>query len=159
MQNRTPPSKQPILVALLIAFTAPVAFLLFYPLRPKTVLQNQSAAIGYIHQLSQLEAEFARKHPDRGFACNLAELPPATVGVPGATNESFSGYRFSTLNCDASSQQAVQHYQLVGLPTDPREQLSSVCTDETTKVWLGANGSAEDCFRKTKPAPPQIRED
>jgi hypothetical protein len=148
----------PITIAMLIAFAAPVAFVAFYPLRPKATIQNQSAAVGYIRALNKLEADYARKHRDQGFACNLKDLPAAAVGVPGASNEKFSGYKFAMQNCGANKG-PVTHYQIYAVPTDSKSKLSAVCTDESGNIWLGAEGSKEACFKKTKQAPTPTRED
>lgn len=115
--------------------------LLFYGYRPKTILQNDSAAIGRLRQLSESQTAYSAQHPERGFACSLADL--------SATGE-YSGYRY-LLRCETSPGGAAARYELVAQPLETgKTGARTYCVTEERLIWFNERGSTPDCLRAHK---------
>jgi|SRR3954462_6515892 hypothetical protein len=115
---------------------------LLYRFTGKTVSQNDSAAIGRLHQIGEAEKEYAAKHPDRGYSCDLAAL---------SHESSYSGYKFS-LHCSSTS--PISGYAVIAQPVEiGKTGLRTYCVTEALQVWYSANNSSSDCFASRRPVP------
>jgi hypothetical protein len=118
-----------------------VAVLFFFDLRPNTVEQNDSAAIGRLRRLSEAQDSYAAQNPNKGFACNLSDI---------AGESQYSGYRFS-LVCNHPAGKS-SSYELIAQPlTIGKTGLRTYCITEKKEVWFGADGSASDCLATRQP--------
>jgi hypothetical protein len=105
--------------------------------RTKTVRQNDSAAIGKLRHLSEAEMNYIKEHPERGFACSLAEL---------SESDQYSGYKLY-LSCGTGSNGAASSFQLVAQPLEPKKTgIDTYCVTQERQIWHDANGSIQKCL-------------
>jgi hypothetical protein len=117
------------------------------------VAQNESAAVGSLRKLNNLESQYAAAHADKGFACGLALLQPTeemkeTFG-PYATllTGVWSGYKFAVVGCEARASGAVTHYAVTAVPVNPyKTGVRAFCTDESGNIFYEHTGSGSECL-------------
>ena len=115
--------------------------------------QNESAAIGSLRTLNTLEAQYAAKHPEKGFACDLSQLKPAgkTISAYDPTETLltgvWSGYKFEIVSCEPDSHGVASRYRATAVPLRRVETgIRAFCSDESGRVFYDPDGSAANCL-------------
>jgi len=143
-----------VLLALSIPF---IAFVLVVSITPARIghgyQQNESAAIGGLRTLAQLEQSYSTSHAEKGFACDLANLRPE--GSSELTNDRvialaggrFSGYRFTLTGCSSDETGKASQYEIYAIPESPGNTgVSAFCSDQTGEIFVDPDGSAAACL-------------
>jgi len=121
---------------------------------------REASAAGYLHRLTELQAQYAAAYPTKGFACKLSELRPATPAEDSEPTEEFlvsnsrSGYRFALSECTPDANGIVSRYRLTAVPihrTAADSELHAFCTDQSGQIWHDPSGSAETCLASRRP--------
>lgn len=103
----------------------------------KTVLQNDSAAIGKLRRMSEAEMKYVREHPEGGFACSLSEL---------SERDQYSGYKFY-LSCGTGPNGAASTFQLVAQPLEQKKTgINTYCVTQDKQIWYDPTGSVQKCL-------------
>jgi hypothetical protein len=113
--------------------------------------QNESAAIGALRAISDLQNRYALTHQGEGFACELNVLSSldGSDRVGQILSGTWSGYKFRLTSCTAGSNGAVIKYALLAEPTKPHiNGVKTFCTDQSGEIFFEAEGSAEKCLRE-----------
>jgi hypothetical protein len=122
------------------------------------VRQNESAAVGSLRKLHDLQSKYAAVHPNEGFACELQLLRPAedTTTAYDSTKAllagEWSGYRFVVAGCTPTEKGIVIHYRITAVPV--ARGLTGVrafCTDESGTLFYEESGSATECLSSRLP--------
>jgi hypothetical protein len=106
-------------------------------------LGQLDAAIATVHELVVAEAKFARAHPERGYTCNLFELPDGgwidderidkQLIKTLATTGKRSGFSFEIRGCQQVDGKPNPTYKIIALPLndgDP-DGRDNVCADQS----------------------------
>jgi hypothetical protein len=155
--------KFPILLATL-AIALAFWLAIFPPVTPRVFL-NLRRAVGAIRNLNLAEHEYAARHPDAGFACNLHDLVERgsdgpyraalvdSVLAPGTK----SSYRFD-VRCAQRGNQKKDGYTITAIPIEPGINGKYVlCSDQTGEIWNSESGVASDCLATHKPIEQKYR--
>ena len=140
-----------ILSAILLVFALTPRFL------PSGTRQNESAAVGALRRIHDLQNQYAATHPNEGFACQLQRLrqgdhttndyDPATVPLSGQ----WSGYKFVLVECAPTKNGIVIRYQLAAVPiTRGLTGVRAFCMDESGTLFYTQSGSAAECLSSRK---------
>jgi hypothetical protein len=119
--------------------------------------QNESAAVGSLRRIHDLQSKYAATHPNEGFACQLQRLrqgdhatndyDPATAPLSGQ----WSGYKFVLVECTPAKNGIVIRYQLAAFPiTRGLTRVRAFCTDESGTLFYTQNSSATECLSSRK---------
>jgi hypothetical protein len=115
--------------------------LLFTPTHLKDVRKNDAVAISKLRRLATAQQAYANRHPDKGFACRLADLSEAS---------SSSGYQFS-LQCDSEAKKSVTEYQVTAEPLElGKTGIDVYCITELQAIWYD-HKSATKCLSAKQP--------
>jgi hypothetical protein len=119
---------------------------------------NESVTVSRLRRLNELQNSYAASDPAKGFACQLAQLKPATpVGDSYDPNEFLltgmqSGYKFAVTGCRTDPNGVVTQYQATAVPLEPAKSgFRAFCTDQTGAIWYDSKGSAENCVASRRP--------
>jgi hypothetical protein len=122
------------------------------------VRQNESAAVGSLRRIHELQTRFAAAHPTEGFACQLQRLRPsedATASydpTKALLSGEWSGYRFALAGCTPTEKEVVIHYQISAVPIWRRVTgLRAFCTDESGTPFYADSGSVTECVSARQP--------
>jgi len=116
---------------------------------------NESAAVGRLRDLNNLQHEYAADYPEKGFACALpllehSEKPPNRTDYdPGRflVTGTWSGYNFAVVSCNPNAEGMVSHYQATAVPSERGKTGSrAFCTDDSGELWYDRSGSAAECL-------------
>jgi hypothetical protein len=117
------------------------------------VAKYESAAVGSLRNIYELENVYATAHPDEGFACQLKQLQ-LTDDKPGAdghrmnllTSEWF-GYKFDLVGCTQEKNGVFSHYQVTAVPVKPGATgVRAFCTDQSGNIFFDHTGSGSECL-------------
>ena len=120
--------------------------------------QNESAAVGSLRKIHDLQSKYAAAHPKEGFTCQLQRLRPAettaTAYDPATTlfAGEWSGYKFVLAGCTPTEKGIVVRYQITAVPV--ARGLTGVrafCADESGTLFYEENGSATECLSSRLP--------
>lgn len=122
------------------------------------VRQNESAAVGSLRKIHDLQSKYAAAHPTEGFACQLQRLRPAedtTTAYDPSTallSGERSGYKFILVGCTLAENGIVIRYQITAVPIARGSTgMRAFCTDESGKLFYEENGSATECLSSRLP--------
>jgi hypothetical protein len=123
---------------------------IFPPSTPRVFL-NQRRAVQSIGNLNLAEHEYAVRHPDKGFACDLGNLgEQATLVDPVLASGTKSAYNFE-IRCPKSGHKATT-YTITAIPVEPgRTGEYALCADQSGEIWYSEDGSPSNCLRMHKP--------
>jgi hypothetical protein len=113
--------------------------------------QNESAAVGSLRRIHDLETKYAASHPNEGFACELQQLRSVeNVTSTYPTNAlllgEWSGYKF-LIECSPTEKRIILRYQVTAVPSAPGVTgVRAFCADESGTVFYAENGSATECL-------------
>jgi hypothetical protein len=114
------------------------------------VAQNESAAVGSLRKLNNLEGQYAVAHADKGFACELTLLQPTEEmkeAYATLLTGVWSGYKFAVVGCVPGASGAVTHYAVTAVPVSPyRTGVRAFCTDESGDIFYDHSGSGSECL-------------
>jgi hypothetical protein len=115
--------------------------------------QNESAAMGGLRTLNNLENQYAAAHADQGFACDLALLQPTEemkeAYGPYATllSGAWSGYNFAVVGCVTGTNGGVIHYAMTAVPISRYGTgVRAFCSDESGSIFYDRAGSGAECL-------------
>jgi hypothetical protein len=147
-----------LVAAFLVSFLLVFAFSPHFHDSHAGVRQNESAAVGSLRKIHDLQSKYAAAHPKEGFACQLQKLRPAedpntaydptTVLLSGE----WSGYKFVLAGCTPTEKGVAIRYQITAVPV--ARGLTGVrafCADESGTLFYEENGSATDCLSSRLP--------
>jgi len=153
-------------LTVLTAFFIAIAFWLgIFPPRTTRVFLNQRRAVESIRNLNLAEREYAARHPDTGFACNLSDLgenssePLSRVALVDRVlvSGTKSSYRFE-IRCAQRGDQKATSYIITAIPVEPGTTGKyALCTDRTGEIWYSESGVASDCLTMRKPIEQKYR--
>jgi hypothetical protein len=150
--------KRGFLLALAAFFLAIVFWLGIYPPKTPRIFLNQRRAVASIRSLNLAEHDYAARHPNIGFACNLGDLDEqgskASSRVALADRVLASGtkssYRFD-IRCPSSVGMAPA-YTITAVPAELGiTGQYALCADQSGEIWYSENGSPSGCFATRKP--------
>jgi len=119
---------------------------------------NESAAVGRLRDLNDLQHKYATDHPEKGFACalplleyseppNRTDYDPRRFLVTGA----WAGYNFAIVNCYSNAEGKVNRYQATAVPTKRGTTgFRAFCTDDSGELWYNRDGSAPKCLQSRR---------
>lgn len=116
--------------------------------QPVTQPVNQT-----ISMLGFAEGEYARKHPEIGFTCSLADLVGdhedafSRMIDPKIATGPVNGYRFSVSGCNGTP---ADTFHVTAEPVTPGNGSKSYCVDPTGNVRSSSDGSAANCLSSGK---------
>jgi hypothetical protein len=120
--------------------------------------QNESAAVGSLRKIHELQSKYAAAHPTEGFTCQLQRLRPAEGTTdaydPAATlfSGGWSGYKFDLVGCAPTEKGIVLRYQATAVPTARgMTGMRAFCADESGTVFFAEDGSATECLSSRLP--------
>jgi hypothetical protein len=124
------------------------------------VASYESAAVGSLRRINELEGRYSVEHTKGGFACELSLLrPTAHMSGTDGRNEIFVNgeqreYRFKIVGCAAEPSGIVTHYQIVAVPLRPGViGIRAFCTDQSGEVFYDPDASAPKCLAARKVLP------
>src|SRR5215468_12440848 len=113
------------------------------------VRQNESAAVGSLRKIHDLQGEYAAAHPKEGFACQLQRLRPAEATATAydpttaLLSGEWSGYKFVLAGCTRTEKGVVVRYQITAAPITPGlTGVRAFCADESGTLFYAESGSA-----------------
>src|SRR5258708_1925925 len=145
--------KRTVLTVCTVLFIAVVFWLGIFPPRTPRVFLNQRRAVESIRSLNLAQHEYAARHPDTGFACNLSDLgehgpePLSRVALVDRilASGTKSSYRFE-IRCAQRGDQKATSYTITAMPVEPGTTGKyTLCTDQTAEIWYSESGMASDC--------------
>lgn len=144
--------------AFLLSFLIVFAFSPHFHDSHAGVRQNESAAVGGLRRIHDLQSKYASAHPNEGFACQLQQLRPAKDTTPAYDPTTamlageWSGYKFALAGCTATEKAIVVHYQITAVPiTHGSTGVRAFCTDESGTLFYEESGSATECLSSRLP--------
>lgn len=150
--------KRTFLLALTAFFIAIVFWLGIFPPKTPRIFLNQRRAVASIRNLNLAEHDYAARHPNTGFACNLGDLGQhgSEALSRGAlvdrvlASGTKSSYHFD-IRCPSGVGTAAA-YTITAVPAEPGiTGQYALCTDESREIWYSENGSPSDCLATHKP--------
>ena len=122
------------------------------------VRQNESAAVGSLRSIHDLQSKYAAAHPKEGFACELQQLRPAEDATTAYDPTKallageWSGYKFVVAGCTRTVMGIVIRYQLTAVPVVRGSTgVRAFCTDESGTLFYEERGSAVECLSSRRP--------
>jgi hypothetical protein len=111
------------------------------------------SAIGRVRAVSAAENEFAKAHPELGYACSLSQLPrSAEIARLVAQNGTDNDYVFQITGCGTSvPQQPKASYYVTARPLHASQP--AFCSDQSGVLMYDEGGSVERCMAKRTPYP------
>jgi hypothetical protein len=109
---------------------------------------NQTVAM-----LGFAEGEYARKHPEIGFTCSLADLVGdhkdafSRMLDPKIATGPVNGYRFNVSGCNGTP---ADTFHITAEPVTPGNGSKSYCVDPTGNVRSSSDGSGANCLSSGK---------
>jgi hypothetical protein len=143
-------------VALICVGISVLAFFLFVPahMDHSGYRPNESAAIGMLRRMVQLEDAYAVAHPDTGHTCDLSLLLPKTdaeYGLDMLIKGKWSGYTFEVSGCESDDHGIVRHYRVTAVPQQQGVTGGrAFCTDESGTVFYDVHGLAANCWAERR---------
>jgi hypothetical protein len=120
--------------------------------------QNESAAVGSLRKIHELQNKYAAAHPNEGFACQLqrlrlaADTAPAYGPTASVLSGEWSGYKFALIGCTPTEKEIVIHYQIGAVPTTRGiTGLRAFCADESGTIFYAEDGSETECLTSRMP--------
>jgi hypothetical protein len=150
--------KRTFLIALTAFFIAIVFWLGISPPRTPRIFLNQRRAVASIRNLNLAEHDYAARHPNTGFACNLADLGEHDTEALSRValvdrvlaSGTKSSYHFD-IRC-ASGVETAAAYTITAVPVEPGiTGQYALCTDQSREIWYSEDGSPSDCLATRKP--------
>jgi hypothetical protein len=115
--------------------------------------QNESAAVGSLRRIHDLQTKYAASRPNEGFACDLQRLRPvenvtsAYDPTKNLLSGEWSGYKFVLTGCTPTKRGVVVRYEITAVPSAPGlTGVRAFCADESGTVFYAENGSASECL-------------
>jgi len=126
-------------------------------LKQQQIENDEYAAKMRVDSIVGAEAEYAERHPDRGYTCGISTLfapqpaedasddAPAAPQLfdPGGSSPEWSGYRFKLSGCEGSP---ASKYEITAVPLDADSGAKTFCADESATVRALAAGKVSACF-------------
>jgi hypothetical protein len=140
-----------------LAATFLLSFLLVFACSPHFhdshagVRQNESAAVGSLRKIHDLQRKYAAAHPDEDFACQLQRLRPAEATAYDPTTAllagEWSGYKSVLAGCTSMEKGIVIRYRITAVPiARGLTGVRAFCADESGTLFYEENGSATECL-------------
>jgi len=148
--------KGTFLFALAVFFIA-IVLGIFPPKTPRIFL-NQRRAVASVRNLNLAEHDYAARHPNTGFACNLDDLgehgsgasPRVALVDRVLASGTKSSYHFD-IRCPSGVGTAAA-YTITALPAEPGiTGQYALCSDQSSEIWYSESGSPSDCLVTHKP--------
>jgi len=120
------------------------------------IRQNESAAVGSLREIHDLQSKYAAAHPNEGFACQLQRLRPAEATAYDPTTALLAGewsvYKFVLAGCTPTEKGIVVSYQITAVPiARGLTGVRAFCADESGTLFYEENGSATQCLSSRLP--------
>ena len=139
--------------AFLLSFLLVFAFSPHFHDSHAGVRQNESAAVGSLRKIHDLESKYAAAHPNEGFACQLQRLRPVEDvttdydPTKSLLSGEWSGYKFVLAGCTPTEKGIVIRFQITAVPiARGLTGVRAFCTDESGTLFYADNGSATECL-------------
>jgi hypothetical protein len=154
-----------IVVVGLAAFLLASVYLTLFPPVASRVFMNQRRAAESIRELNRAEYNYAARHLDAGFACNLRELGENAIEPQSGAahvdrvlaSGTKSSYRFD-VRCPQGSSKGATIYTITAIPlVSGTTGKYALCSDQSREIWYSENGSAADCLGSRKPIEQKYR--
>ena len=150
-------AKRTFLVVAIVILLSLIWFGIFPP-EASRVFLNQRSAVRSIDDVSLAERNYAARHPEAGYACNLNDLGEQGF-VDGVLASGIkSGYRFE-IRCLQDGGQHITNYTVTAVPLSPGTTGKyALCSNQSGGLWYGENGVAADCLAMHKPIERKYRD-
>ena len=141
--KRSATGKTALVVA--VAVVAVVAYFGFRMMRGLTMLGHVDSAIGGMRVLYGAETQFAKEHPERGYTCNLSELPRSGEVQRLLTGNGIdNGYAFEIAGCQApDAGKPNSAYYTSARPLHAGQP--AFCSDQSGILKADYSGSVDKC--------------
>ncbi len=122
-------------------------------IRGLMLLGYVDSAIGRVRVISAAEAEFAKVHPELGYACTLSQLPHREEITELLRQDQIdNGYVFKIVGCQAASaKNLISTYNITARPLNTGQP--AFCSDQSGILMSDEDGSVEKCLAKRNPFP------
>ncbi len=142
---------------LAVALVALVVFFILLVVTPNRWLglhsgtrPNESAAIGALRRINEMEVKYAKAHTKEGFACELSELRgmfPSKDDSMTMLDGQYSGYKFAFVGCTLTGDGVATQYQVVAEPVKMKETgQRAFCTEAGGGIFYDEDGNGEACL-------------
>ena len=141
--KRSAAGKTALVVA--AAVLAVAAYFGFRMMRGLTMLGYVDSAIGRMRVLYGAETQFAKEHPERGYTCNLSELPRSGEVQRLLTGNGIdNGYAFEIAGCQApDAGKPNSAYYTSARPLHSGQP--AFCSDQSGILKADYSGSVDKC--------------
>lgn len=145
------PTTRKILLIAVTVIIGVVAYIGFRMLWGMMMLGYVDSAIGRMRVLYAAENQFANEHPERGYTCNLSELPQSgEVQRLLKGNGIDNGYAFDIVGCQAKgAAKPNPTYYLTARPLHSGQP--AYCSDQSGILKADYDGSVERCRASGNP--------
>lgn len=146
-------AKRTFWVGFTLFFMAVLFLGIFPPSTPRVFLNHRRAVEG-IRELNRAEYNYAARHPEEGFACNLSDLaeqrsePQSSVSLVDRVLASGtkSSYHFE-IRCSQGGSQGATGYTITARPVElGTTGKYAFCTNQTGEIWYSENVLTTDCL-------------
>ncbi len=124
------------------------------------VARYESAAVGSLSKINELERQYASAHVDKGFACNLPLLLTTDKksdeydSTASLLSGEHAGYKFAVATCALDTTGKVSRYEITAVPTAfGRTGVRAFCTDQSGQLSYDQEGSGPRCLALRHPLP------
>lgn len=143
MRNASTKKNKPLLVITLLAVGV-LGWISFKRVRSLMMLGYVDAAIGRVRTVVAAESEFAKTHPNVGYACTLSQLPDDGGILTRVKRGEDNGYAFEIKECEQPKSGGPNwKYWIVARPL--HGGLPAFCSDQSGVLRIGQAGSVERC--------------
>jgi len=140
-----------ILLIAVAGILGTVGYIGFRMLWGLMMLGYVDSAIGRMRVLYAAESQFAKEHPERGYTCNLSELPQSgEVQRLLKGNGIDNGYAFEIDGCQTQdAERPTLAYYTLARPLHSGQP--AFCSDQSGILKADYSGSVEKCRAKGLP--------
>ena len=121
------------------------------------MLLNHRRAVESVRDLNLAEHNYAARHPEAGFACELRELGEQGLVDQVLVSGTKAFYHFE-IQCAHEGRQKATRYTITAMPVVPgRTGKYALCSDQSGEIWYSENGVVADCLAMHTPVERRYR--
>lgn len=117
-----------------------------------SVARDEAAAARTLRLLADIETQYAKTNPSRGYTCVFATLKAEAASIQNQSqqefpsSDSYMGYKYSLTGCEVGQTGVVLRYKATAVPLVPtRSGYRAFCIDQSMELRYGLNEHPETC--------------